>query len=60
MKESYKRFADEYERKAEQMLNMITLQNEAIKRLKLKHPTENKEGERRRKEVESGDENEGE
>ena len=58
VKETYKRFAEEYERKAEQMLNMITLQNEAIKRLKLKHPTDNKERERRRKEVESGDENE--
>ena len=57
VKEKYKRFAEEYERKAEQMLNMITLQNEAIKRLKLKHPTENKEGERRRKEEDSGDEN---
>ena len=56
LKENYKKFADEYERKAEQMLNMITLQNEAIKRLKLKdrHPTDSK-GERR-KELESGDE----
>ena len=56
LKENYMKFADEYERKAEQMLNMITLQNEAIKRLKLKdrHPTD-KEGERMR-EVESGDE----
>ena len=57
VKETYKRFAADYERKAEQMLNMITLQNEAIKRLKLKHPMDNKGGEGRRKEVDSGDEN---
>ena len=36
LKGDYKKIADEYERKAEQMLNMINLQNEAIKRLKLK------------------------
>ena len=45
LKGDYKKIADEYERKAEQMLNMINLQNEAIKRLKLKdrRPPANKE-----------------
>ena len=55
LKEKYKKFAEEYERKAEQMLNMITVQNEVIKRLKLKErpPTESEGG----GEIESGDEN---
>ena len=60
LKEKYKKFADEYERKAEQMLNMITVQNEVIKRLKLKdRPTTESEGEGggRGGEIESGDEN---
>ena len=60
LKEKYKKFAEEYERKAEQMLNMITVQNEVIKRLKLKDrpPTESEgEGGGRGGEIESGDEN---